>query len=122
MATIYNESISYVPFDESNFLDLKTGNRLSLVHPPDRYNATTDHVYNVSLIVGPVNRAIQLSREAHLKLLETSCFDRPSLCQSGMSVVLGLWSFGLYFKARPLSRAFKALSMGSILSRRRAWN
>ncbi|XP_022798346.1 uncharacterized protein LOC111336503 [Stylophora pistillata] len=97
VATIYNESISYVPFDESNFLDLKTGNRLSLVHPPDRYNATTDHVYNVSLIVGPVNRAIQLSREAHLKLLETSCFDRPSLCQSGMSVVFWIKLFGPKF-------------------------
>ena len=97
MATIDNESISYLPFDESNLLDLKTGNPLSLVHSPDGSNDFADQVNNVSLIIGPVNRAIQLSGKAHLKLLETSCFDRPSLCQNGMTVAFWIKLFGPKF-------------------------
>ena len=97
MATIYNESISYLPFDESNLLDLKTGNPLSLVHSPDGSNDFSDQVNNVSLIIGPVNRAIQLSGKAHLKLFETSCFDRPSLCQNGMTVAFWIKLIGPKF-------------------------
>ena len=75
MDTIYNESAIYVPVDKTNVSDLKTGNPLRF-----------DNLDNTSLIVGPVNNAIQLSGKAYLKLAKPCCFDRPSVCLEGMSV------------------------------------
>lgn len=97
MDTVYKESAIYVPADDLQALDLKTGERLL----PVRNNG------GMLSSAGPVNGAIQIFNKIVLQLIQPYCFDRPSICLQGLTVAFWIklpdhkLNRGLFLRPRP---------------------
>lgn len=75
--TIYKESVQYFADTEE---DLKSDSHF-IPYDSDNKNL-------LSIVDGPVNKAIQLYARYRFKLVAPFCFDRPSVCTEGLSMAL----------------------------------